>query len=58
MGDLFGALNKLGLGIERSPVSAENLGRLIDLVGDGTISGRLAKDVFAIMLETRRTPPP
>jgi aspartyl-tRNA(Asn)/glutamyl-tRNA(Gln) amidotransferase subunit B len=56
MGDLFGALNKLGLGIERSPVSAQNLGRLIDLVGDGTISGRLAKDVFAIMLETGEEP--
>jgi aspartyl-tRNA(Asn)/glutamyl-tRNA(Gln) amidotransferase subunit B len=56
MGDLFGALNKLGLGIERSPVSAENLGRLVDLVGDGTISGRLAKDVFAIMLETGEDP--
>jgi aspartyl-tRNA(Asn)/glutamyl-tRNA(Gln) amidotransferase subunit B len=56
MGDLFGALNKLGLGIERSPVSAENIGHLIDLVGDGTISGRLAKDVFAIMLETGEDP--
>jgi aspartyl-tRNA(Asn)/glutamyl-tRNA(Gln) amidotransferase subunit B len=56
MGDLFGALNKLGLGIERSPVTAENLGRLIDLVDDTTISGRLAKDVFAIMLETGGDP--
>ena len=56
MGDLFGALNKLGVGIERSPVSAENLGRLIDLVGDGTISGRLAKDVFAAMVETGQDP--
>jgi aspartyl-tRNA(Asn)/glutamyl-tRNA(Gln) amidotransferase subunit B len=56
MGDLFGALNKLGLGVERSPVSAQNLGKLIDLVGDGTISGRLAKDVFAIMLETGEEP--
>jgi aspartyl-tRNA(Asn)/glutamyl-tRNA(Gln) amidotransferase subunit B len=56
MGDLFGALNKLGVGIERSPVSAENLGRLIDLVADGTISGRLAKDVFAAMVETGQDP--
>jgi aspartyl-tRNA(Asn)/glutamyl-tRNA(Gln) amidotransferase subunit B len=56
MGDLFGALNKLGVGIERSPVSAENLGKLIDLIGDGTISGRLAKDVFAAMVETGQDP--
>lgn len=56
MGDLFGALNKLGVGIDRSPVSAESLGRLIDLVADGTISGRLAKDVFAAMVETGQDP--
>jgi aspartyl-tRNA(Asn)/glutamyl-tRNA(Gln) amidotransferase subunit B len=56
MGDLFGALNRLGVGIERSPVSAENLGKLIDLIGDGTISGRLAKDVFAAMVETGQDP--
>jgi aspartyl-tRNA(Asn)/glutamyl-tRNA(Gln) amidotransferase subunit B len=56
MGDLFGALNKLGVGIERSPVLAENLGKLIDLIGDGTISGRLAKDVFAAMVETGQDP--
>ncbi|MBX6366831.1 MAG: Asp-tRNA(Asn)/Glu-tRNA(Gln) amidotransferase subunit GatB [Rhodospirillales bacterium] len=56
MGDLFGALNRLGVGIDRSPVSAENLGRLIDLVADGTISGRLAKDVFAAMVETGQDP--
>src|SRR5262249_12432373 len=52
MGDLFGALNKLGLPIERSPVAASALGELIDLIADGTISGKIAKDVFAIMLET------
>jgi aspartyl-tRNA(Asn)/glutamyl-tRNA(Gln) amidotransferase subunit B len=56
MGDLFGALNKLGVGIDRSPVSAADLGRLIDLIGDGTISGRLAKDVFAAMVETGQDP--
>jgi aspartyl-tRNA(Asn)/glutamyl-tRNA(Gln) amidotransferase subunit B len=56
MGDLFGALNKRGVGIEDSPVSAESLGKLIDLIADGTISGRLAKDVFAAMLETGQDP--
>jgi aspartyl-tRNA(Asn)/glutamyl-tRNA(Gln) amidotransferase subunit B len=50
MGDLFGALNRLGIGIEHSSVSAEQLGALIDLIADGTISGRLAKDVFAEMV--------
>ena len=52
MGDLFGTLNRLGCGIELSPVSAETLGELVDLIADGTISGRLAKDVFAAMVET------
>jgi aspartyl-tRNA(Asn)/glutamyl-tRNA(Gln) amidotransferase subunit B len=56
MGDLFGALNRLGLGIERSPVSAEQLGSLIDLIGDGTISGRLAKEVFAEMVASGSDP--
>jgi aspartyl-tRNA(Asn)/glutamyl-tRNA(Gln) amidotransferase subunit B len=50
MGDLFGALNRLGIGIEQSPVSARQLGALIDLIADGTVSGRLAKDVFAEMV--------
>jgi aspartyl-tRNA(Asn)/glutamyl-tRNA(Gln) amidotransferase subunit B len=52
MGDLFGALNRLGVGIEQSPVSAKELGVLIDLIADGTISGRLAKDVFTEMVES------
>jgi aspartyl-tRNA(Asn)/glutamyl-tRNA(Gln) amidotransferase subunit B len=52
MGDLFGALNKKGLSIEQSPVAADQLGGLIDLIADGTISGRIAKDVFAEMAET------
>jgi aspartyl-tRNA(Asn)/glutamyl-tRNA(Gln) amidotransferase subunit B len=56
IGDLFGALNRLGVGIERSPVSAEQLGALIDLIADGTISGRLAKQVFAEMVSTGADP--
>ncbi len=51
-GELFGALNKAGKEIEESPVSAENLGGLIDLIADNTISGRIAKEVFEAMLET------
>jgi aspartyl-tRNA(Asn)/glutamyl-tRNA(Gln) amidotransferase subunit B len=55
-GDLFAALNRLGIGIEASPVSAEALGEMIDLIADGTISGRIAKDVFAAMVETGERP--
>jgi aspartyl-tRNA(Asn)/glutamyl-tRNA(Gln) amidotransferase subunit B len=51
-GDLFGVLNKRGLGIEASPVSAASLGEMIDLIADDTISGKIAKDVFAEMVET------
>ena len=47
--DLFGALNNAGMGIGESPVSADGLGGLIDLIADGTISGRIAKDVFEEM---------
>jgi aspartyl-tRNA(Asn)/glutamyl-tRNA(Gln) amidotransferase subunit B len=52
MGDLFGVLNKAGLGIQDSPISAAALGEMIDLIADGTISTKLAKDVFAAMVET------
>mgnify|MGYP001809810681 FL=1 len=55
-GDLFGALNKAGLDIEQSPVSAENLGGLIDLIADDTISGRIAKEVFEEMFKTGEKP--
>lgn len=55
-GDLFGALNKAGLDIEQSPVSAENLGGLIDLIADNTISGRIAKEVFEEMFKTGDKP--
>jgi len=53
MGDLFGALNKKALGIEGSPIAPDRLGALIDLIADGTISGRIAKDVFAEMVRDR-----
>ena len=56
MGDLFGALNKRGLDIAASPVKAGDLGALLDLISDNTISGRIAKDVFAEMIETGQQP--
>ena len=51
-GDFFGALNKAGKDIGDSPVSAEALGGLIDLIADNTISGRIAKEVFEEMFAT------
>jgi aspartyl-tRNA(Asn)/glutamyl-tRNA(Gln) amidotransferase subunit B len=50
--ELFGQLNKAGKDITDSPVSAKDLGGLVDLIADSTISGRIAKDVFAEMFET------
>jgi aspartyl-tRNA(Asn)/glutamyl-tRNA(Gln) amidotransferase subunit B len=56
MGDLFAALNRTGRGIADSPVSAASLGRLLDLIADETISGRIAKQVFEEMVETGADP--
>jgi aspartyl-tRNA(Asn)/glutamyl-tRNA(Gln) amidotransferase subunit B len=50
--ELFGALNKAGKILAESPVSPAALGELVDLITQGTISGRIAKDVFAEMFET------
>ena len=49
--ELFGVLNKQGKALADSPVSPAALGELVGLIGDGTISGRIAKDVFAEMAE-------
>jgi aspartyl-tRNA(Asn)/glutamyl-tRNA(Gln) amidotransferase subunit B len=49
--ELFAVLNREGLEIAESPVSAEQLGALIGLIEDGTISGKIAKQVFEIMLK-------
>jgi aspartyl-tRNA(Asn)/glutamyl-tRNA(Gln) amidotransferase subunit B len=54
--ELFGALNRLGKGIEESPVSPAQAGALLGLVADGTISGTIAKQVLEIMLETGEAP--
>ncbi len=55
-GDLFATLNRTGTTIETAPVTAENLGKLLDLVADKTINGRIAKDVFEAMVETGDDP--
>ena len=55
-GDYFAALNRLKRSVTDSPVSAKHLGELLDLMGDGTLSGKLAKEVFEAMLEADEAP--
>jgi len=52
MGELSGALNKAGLDLAASPVSAELLGGLVKRIADNTISGKIAKQVFEVMWQT------
>jgi aspartyl-tRNA(Asn)/glutamyl-tRNA(Gln) amidotransferase subunit B len=47
--ELFGRLNKEGKEIASSPVAAAQLGGMLDLIADGTISGKIAKDLFEIL---------
>jgi aspartyl-tRNA(Asn)/glutamyl-tRNA(Gln) amidotransferase subunit B len=47
--ELFGRLNKEGQGIAASPISAAQLAAIVDLIGEGTISGKIAKDLFEIV---------
>ena len=54
--ELFGYLNKEGLELSESPVSAANLGGLIELISNDTISGKIAKDVFARMIAGEGAP--
>jgi len=51
-GDFFRRLNADDLAIADSPVSADQLGGMLDLIADGTISGKIAKDVFDAMWES------
>ncbi|MEL7128973.1 MAG: Asp-tRNA(Asn)/Glu-tRNA(Gln) amidotransferase subunit GatB [Pseudomonadota bacterium] len=54
--ELFGYLNKEDLELSESPISADALGGLVDLISDQTISGKIAKQVFAKMIETGDAP--
>ncbi len=56
IGELFAALNEKNLEIIESPISAGNLSKLINLIKDGTISGKIAKTVFEHMLEEDKDP--
>ncbi|MBE6459252.1 MAG: Asp-tRNA(Asn)/Glu-tRNA(Gln) amidotransferase subunit GatB [Alphaproteobacteria bacterium] len=56
MGDFFAMLNEKKITLEESPISPENLGKLVDLITSDVINGKTAKDVFAIMTETGDAP--
>ncbi len=56
MTELLSALGKQNTPITESPISPEHLGELISLIEDKTISGKIAKDVFAAMLESGKAP--
>jgi aspartyl-tRNA(Asn)/glutamyl-tRNA(Gln) amidotransferase subunit B len=55
-GELFGRLNKAELAIDKSPISAAHLSKLVSLIKNDTISGKIAKQVFDIMFETSDDP--
>jgi aspartyl-tRNA(Asn)/glutamyl-tRNA(Gln) amidotransferase subunit B len=52
--ELFGRLNKEGHGIGESPLSAAQLGGILDLIARGEISGKMAKDLFEMLYTTER----
>jgi len=54
--ELFGVLNKEGKEIKDSPVSAKNLSKLINLIKNNTISGKIAKTVFEEMVKNNEDP--
>jgi aspartyl-tRNA(Asn)/glutamyl-tRNA(Gln) amidotransferase subunit B len=56
MGDVFAALNRVSKTIEQSPVTAAANNQLLGLISDGTINGRIAKEVFEIMVDTGQSP--
>jgi aspartyl-tRNA(Asn)/glutamyl-tRNA(Gln) amidotransferase subunit B len=55
-GELFAVLNDQNLEISQSPISSKNLSKLINLIKDGTISGKIAKTVFEIMVDGDKDP--
>jgi aspartyl-tRNA(Asn)/glutamyl-tRNA(Gln) amidotransferase subunit B len=57
MGDLLGALHGAGLEITASPVAAASLAGMLEMVSNGTISGKMAKTVFEQMFATSKTAP-
>ena len=55
-GELFALLNEKDLGISQSPISADNLSKLMNLIKDGIISGKIAKSVFELMADGNKDP--
>ena len=55
-GELFALLNNKSIEITESPITSENLAKLINLIKDGTISGKIAKTVFEIMADSGKDP--
>ena len=55
-GELFALLNEKNLEISKSPISANNLSKLINLIKKGTISGKIAKTVFELMVDGDKNP--
>ena len=55
-GELFALLNDKNLEISESPISSKNLSKLINLIKDGTISGKIAKSVFEMMIDSDNDP--
>jgi len=55
-GELFAVLNSKNLEISESPISSKNLSKLINLIKDGTISGKIAKTIFELMMDSDKDP--
>jgi len=56
IGELFAVLNNKNLEISQSPIGAKNLSKLINLIKDGTISGKIAKTIFELMMDGDKDP--
>jgi aspartyl-tRNA(Asn)/glutamyl-tRNA(Gln) amidotransferase subunit B len=54
--ELFSLLNENDIEINDSPISPENLGKLVKLIKDDVISGKIAKDILLEMFETKKDP--
>jgi aspartyl-tRNA(Asn)/glutamyl-tRNA(Gln) amidotransferase subunit B len=54
--EVFGAMNREGVALDALPFKPEHLAKLVDLIMDGTISGKIAKDIFAKMWESGKAP--
>jgi len=56
MGEVLRVANERAIDMEEFPVSPEHIGELVNLIEDGTISGKIAKEIFEIMLKEQKPP--